>query len=90
MVTPVEIEFLCGVASSHELRLTQGFLSRFEVIDQGIVLSSDWADARRLAQWIKDESLHRQLGDCFIVAITKRLRLELISLDQCLSRGNSR
>jgi predicted nucleic acid-binding protein len=82
LVTPVYIEMICGVSSSHELRLTRSFLQCFRIIDGGNILSEDWKEALRLAQRVPRDGKPRQLGDCLVRAISNRLNHDVRSLDK--------
>ncbi len=79
IVTPVVIEFVAGVRTSHELGLVQAFLSRFRVIDDGLILEVDWAEALRLAGRVPRDGRPRQLGDCLIRAIAQRCKHDVIT-----------
>jgi predicted nucleic acid-binding protein len=103
-VTPVEIEVLVGVRSRHELELTEAFFKPFQVVDKRKILPEDWEEARRLAKHVP--KLHqpkrvrpheskpyvkpRDLGDCLITAIARRLHLEVLSEDKGLKRQEGR
>lgn len=50
IVSPVEIEVLAGVRDAHDLELTEAFLSRFRVVDEGNVPQGDWDEAKRIAK----------------------------------------
>src|SRR6266852_1597285 len=50
IVTPVKIEFLCGVQSSQEMELALEYLKHFQVIDDGRLLPQDWVEVTRLAK----------------------------------------
>lgn len=82
IVTPVVIEMLAGTTESHELRLTRVFLSAFLVIDGGRLLPQDWKVALAIAERIPRNGKRRQLGDCLIRAIARRLRYSVSSTDQ--------
>jgi predicted nucleic acid-binding protein len=86
ILTPVAIEFICGAKSSHELELYRAFLERFDVIDRGSVTEADWKMAARFAAWVPGDSKPRQLGDCLIAAIARRLGYELLTSDVDLNR----
>jgi predicted nucleic acid-binding protein len=85
IVTPVRIEFICGARNRAELDAFRAFLSRFRVIDEGRVLAEDWAEAERLAAWTprhgRRHKRRRQLGDCLIRAIAKRLKHDVLTFD---------
>jgi predicted nucleic acid-binding protein len=86
IVTPVLIEMLCGARSAHELRLTKAYLDEFRVIDDGKVTTADWDEAIRLARRIPPDGRPRQLGDCLIRAIAKRLKFKVRTFDTGMSR----
>jgi predicted nucleic acid-binding protein len=100
IVTPVEIEVLAGVRDRHELELTESFLNSFRVIDQRRILPADWEEARRLAKHIPRPyrppkgrgsaqtrvAEPRDLGDCLITAITRRLNHDVMTADKGLRR----
>ena len=81
IVTPVYLEFIAGARSRHELQLTEAYLQTFECVDGGQVLEEDWEEALRLARWIPANSKPRQLGDCLIKAIARRLRYTVRTFD---------
>ena len=81
IVTPVELEFLAGARTSQELQLFLAFLNEFESIDKGVVIPKDWEIARNLARRIPADGRPRQLGDCLIAAIARRLRHLVITSD---------
>ena len=82
IVTPVFVEFIAGVTNSVELTLTRAYLEQFKVIDAGKITVEDWEETRRLAQRIPPTSKRRQLGDCLIAAIGKRLHYDVIRFDK--------
>lgn len=82
IVTPVYVEFVAGAADSHELKLARDFLSQFEIIDQGRIPPQDWVETRRLAERVPRNRSPRQLGDCLIKAIAKRLKHDVLSHDE--------
>jgi predicted nucleic acid-binding protein len=79
IVSPVYLEFVAGCRSQHELRLFDAYLSLFEVVDEGNIPEADWQLANRLARRIPRTGENRQLGDCLICAIAKRLRFRVKS-----------
>lgn len=82
IVTPVYVEFAAGTGSSHELKLARAFLSQFEIIDHGRILPQDWEETKRLAERVPRNGSPRQLGDCLIKAIAKRLKHDVLSHDE--------
>jgi len=81
IVTPVRVEFIAGTTSGGELQLARSFLGEFHVIDGGHVLDADWQETLRIASRIPRNGRRRQLGDCLIRAIAKRLNHEVYSYD---------
>ncbi len=81
ILSPIRIEFLCGVRDSHERKLYCACLEQFEVLDERKIPSQDWSEAERLAQWVKQDGRGRKLGDCLIQAIAKRLHAEVTTTD---------
>jgi predicted nucleic acid-binding protein len=81
IVTPVALELICGARTNHEVRLSQAFLGVFRLIDGGKVTEGDWEEAHRLARRIPRGGRPRQLGDCLIQAIAKRLKFRVRTLD---------
>ncbi len=49
-VTPVLLEFLCGVSDKREMILARAFLKPFHAIDDRRMLKRDWQEAQRLAE----------------------------------------
>ena len=86
LVTPVVLEFLCGVVDRHEMRLARAFLRRFRPIDSGKTLVSDWREALRLAERVPGNRRPRDLGDCLIKAIANRLNHEVRTHDAAFPR----
>src|SRR5262249_40202439 len=82
ILTPVKLEFICGVRNKTELQLAVAFLNAFEVADHGNILAVDWQDAARIARRVPRSGRPRQLGDCLVRAIANRLRLDVISFDE--------
>ena len=87
IVTPVYIEMVAGVTSSDELRLTQAYLAAFEIIDQGNIPKGDWDEAKIMAQRVAPEGGKRQLGDCLVRAMAKRLNCEVWTADRRFPRA---
>ena len=81
ILTPVKIEFACGVRSRNELKLAENYLSVFCIADKGKILPEDWKEAERLARRVPSNRKPRQLGDCLVRAIARRLRLDVITYD---------
>jgi predicted nucleic acid-binding protein len=90
ILSPVEVEFLCGVVDEHEMRLREAFLRPFEVVDQRRTLPEDWKEARRLAKHPGYQPRSRDLGDCLLLAIAGRLNLQIIADDRGLKRQRGR
>ncbi len=81
IVTPVYVEFMCGVRDAHELRLARAFLAAFPILDQGRILRDDWEEALRRAQRIPADGRPRDFADCLIRAIAKRFHCEVLTQD---------
>lgn len=90
ILSPVVVEFLCGVLNQHEMRLREAFLRPFKVADQERTTPEDWREARRLAKHPGFQASPRDLGDCLITAIGSRLNLEIVTLDRGLVRQAGR
>src|SRR5262245_36374378 len=56
ILTPVYIEFVCGVTNGHEMDLARAYLDHFEIIDEGHITAADWVAARRMAERIPADS----------------------------------
>jgi predicted nucleic acid-binding protein len=82
LVSPVILEVLSGSRTAEELQLSRAFLSPFENLDKGEIPVADWEQARRFAERIPKDGKPRQLGDCIIAAIARRLRCEVITFDK--------
>ena len=82
IVSPVEIEFLAGARSSHELQLFRSYLAQFENIDEGKILPQDWKKASQYAARVPRNRKPRHFGDCLIQAIADRLHCVVDTLDQ--------
>ena len=86
IVSPVLIEFAGGIRDAHEMKLVRTFLEPFTVVDRGRILISDWAEARRLAERVPPNHRPRDLGDCLIRAIARRLKHEVRTFDRGMPR----
>ena len=82
ILTPVYVEFMCGHATAHSVRLAKAFLNPFDIVDRGRILSGDWEVAKRIAARVAADGLRRQMGDCLIRAVADRLNLEVITLEK--------
>ncbi len=87
IVTPVSIEFLCGVRDRREINLARAFLKPFKTIDDRRTLKRDWQEALRLAARVPASQRPRDLGDCLIRAIARRLNHEVRSFDTGMPRS---
>ena len=85
IVSPVLIEFLAGAMSSEQLELHKAYLEPFVVLDRGMIPPGDWDQAKRFAQWNR-EGRPRDLGDCLVQAIAKRLNADVVSSDRGINR----
>jgi predicted nucleic acid-binding protein len=82
ILTPVFVEFLCGHATAHGVKLSRAYLGEFEIADGGKILPADWEEAKRLAARVPRDGLRRQMGDCLIRAICTRLNLEVFTFEK--------
>jgi predicted nucleic acid-binding protein len=86
IVTPVLVEFLCGVTDKTEMKLSRAFLRAFDPIDRGKILDADWREARRFAERVPRSGRSRDFADCLIKAIAQRLRHDVRSFDSGMPR----
>jgi predicted nucleic acid-binding protein len=82
ILTPVRIEFLCGVHSKHQYELSSVYLDEFRVYDEGRITKADWAAAERRASRVPRDGSRRQLADCLIGAIADRLNCDVLTSDR--------
>jgi predicted nucleic acid-binding protein len=90
ILSPMVIEFLCGILDQNEVDLREAYLKPFLVMDRQRITVGDWREARRIAKYAGAQAKRRSLGDCLITAIADRLKLEIISEDQGLKRQRGR
>jgi predicted nucleic acid-binding protein len=81
IVTPVVLEYLCGVRDQMELSLARAYLKTFESVDMGRILAADWREAKRLAERVPRNGRPRDISDCLIKAIAARLNYQVRSFD---------
>lgn len=81
IVTPVVVEFVAGVRTSHELKLARAFLGNLTIVDDRRILPEDWDDAQRRAQRVPRDGRPRDIADCLIAALADRFGYEVWSLD---------
>lgn len=86
IVSPTYLEFVCGTTGADQLVLAEEYLAAFEVVDQWEIRPEDLEEARRLARRVPPDGRRRQLGDCLIRAIAKRLRYEVETFDRGFPR----
>jgi predicted nucleic acid-binding protein len=86
IVTPVRIEYLCGVRDQWELGLARAYLKPFQSIDKGKTLVADWREAQRLAERVPKNRRPRDFGDCLIKAIALRLNYQVRTFDTGMPR----
>ena len=86
IVSPVYLEFIAGVRSSHELQLAKAYLAEFRIVDAWNVLAADWVLARRFAERVPKDGKPRQLGDCLIRAVAERLNFDVDRIDLRFTR----
>jgi predicted nucleic acid-binding protein len=82
ILTPIYLEFIAGTRSSNELELARAFLQEFERIDKGEIRSQDWHEAERYASQVPRDGRPRDLVDCLIKAVAKRLRMDIDTADK--------
>ena len=81
IVTPVFIEMLAGARTPHELTMIRTYLAQFLIIDERRVLEQDWEEATRLAARTPRDGKRRQLVDCLIWALARRLHFAIDTID---------
>jgi predicted nucleic acid-binding protein len=81
IVTPVLLEYLCGVRDQLELGLARVYLKPFRSVDKGKTLVADWREAQRLAERVPRNGRPRDFGDCLIKAIASRLNYQVRTFD---------
>jgi predicted nucleic acid-binding protein len=86
IVTPVMLEYLCGVRDQLELGRARAYLKPFHSVDKGKTLVADWREARRLAERIPKNARPRDFGDCLIKAIASRLNYQVRTFDTGMPR----
>jgi predicted nucleic acid-binding protein len=82
IVTPIRCEFLAGTKDSAEQQAAEAFLDQFQNLDDGNIPRQDWDETPRIAKRIPHDRKPRQLGDCLIRAIAKRLKYDVFTLDK--------
>jgi len=90
ILSPMVIEFLCGILDQDEVVLREAYLKPFLVLDRQKITAGDWREAQRIAKHVGAHAKRRSLGDCLITAIADRLKLEIVSEDQGLKRQRGR
>ncbi len=81
IATPVVIEFIAGARNELEVRVVRTYVSQFKIADEGRILAQDWDVALALASHVPRDGKPRQLGDCLIRSIARRLHYDVFSLD---------
>lgn len=81
ILTPIYVEFMAGAKSAKDIRLFRSYLAEFVVIDEGNVFKADWDVALQIAERVPVDGKPRQLGDCLIRALARRLNCEVVSKD---------
>ena len=79
IVTPVRLEFLAGTRDAHEWNLAEAYLENFQIVDDGLITESDWANTARRISRIPRDGRPRHLVDCLILSICDRLRYEVLT-----------
>jgi predicted nucleic acid-binding protein len=82
IITPIYIEYVCGQGDEQWMKLARAYLGEFEIVDAGRILPADWKVATQIAHRILRDRSPRQLGDCIIRAICKRLHLDVLTADR--------
>jgi predicted nucleic acid-binding protein len=82
ILTPIYIEYVCGQGDENWMKLARAYLDEFDIVDDGRILPADWKVATQIAHRILRDRSPRQLGDCIIRAICKRLHLEVLTADR--------
>jgi predicted nucleic acid-binding protein len=86
MVTPVLLEYVCGVRDQLELSLARAYLKPFHSVDKGKTLVADWREARRLAERVPKSGRPRDFSDCLIKALAARLNYQVRTFDTGMPR----
>jgi predicted nucleic acid-binding protein len=86
IVTPVLLEYLCGVRDQLELGLARAYLKPFRSVDKGKTLVADWREAQRLAERVPKNGRPRDFSDCLIKAIASRLNYQVRTFDTGMPR----
>ena len=86
IVTPVAVEVLAGFTRREELKWGERFLSYFRCVDAKNIPPEDWDTAFHLVRWIPHDKKRRQLGDCLIRAIARRLKCDVETNDRGFPR----
>jgi predicted nucleic acid-binding protein len=82
ILTPIYIEYVCGEGHAHAVSLARAYLQPFDLVDEGRILEQDWDEAKRIAHRVLPDNSPRQMADCLIRAICKRLHLEVFTADR--------
>jgi predicted nucleic acid-binding protein len=82
IATPVAIELLARARNAHELRMYRAYLSKFRDVDEGRILATDWEEAANKAARIPSDGRCRDLVDCLLLALERRLNLRFITRDK--------
>jgi predicted nucleic acid-binding protein len=91
IVTPIYLEFICGARDARELVLIEEYLAAFRVVDRWDIRANDWKDAHRIARRVPlgTHPKPRDLGDCLIRAIARRLRYKVHTADLGFPRDDN-
>lgn len=81
IVTPVYVEMIAGAMSSDQLKRFRVYLDVFDRVDRMAILPDDWKEAIRIAARVPRAPSRRQLGDCLISAIARRLKYDVFTSD---------
>ena len=81
ILTPIYIEFIAGATSARDLLLFRTFLGEFKILDDGSLSKADLVAAQSIAERVPPDGRPRQLGDCLIRALARRLNYDVVSKD---------
>jgi predicted nucleic acid-binding protein len=82
ILTPIYLEFICGMNSAAEVDLARHYLGQFKIMDGGLIQRTDWETAKNYAARVPRGGSRRQMGDCLIRAVCDRLRLDILTADR--------
>jgi predicted nucleic acid-binding protein len=86
ILTPIYVEYVAGQSNARAVELARVYLGEFERLDRGRITEQDWEQAIQVAQRVLPDGSRRQLGDCLIRALCKRLHLDVATGDRRFPR----